>query len=187
MAPRTHRPPLPPNHHTHTQHMINHGEKVPSKSTWVPLTSGPHFSGQLRMAAPPASSPCLLASLCQGAQMFLLLVLSCLWPSMDGSIGKDYMEADAWFSGSSPVSLSAGPCPKVLTLACRWTAPAWNRVCVGVCASVWPSAASAGERQRGRGSVVQWVAAWGLELDHLGSGPQPRQHQGLPHASVPHL
>lgn len=81
--------------------------------------------------------------------------------------------------------LSAGPCPKVLTLACRWTAPAWNRVCVGMCASVWPPAASGGKRQ-GVEAVwyVGWVAAWGLEPNHLGSGPQPRQHQGLPHASV---
>lgn len=138
--------------------MINHGEKVPSKSTWVPLTSGPHFSGQLRMAAPPASSPCLLSSLCQGAQMFLLLVLSCLWLSMDGSIGQDYLEADAWFSGSSPVSF----CLQVLVPRCsHW--PVDGQLQPGTeCAWVCARLCGRQQRQGGRGRGVEavWYGGW---------------------------
>ena len=72
------------------------------------------FLARLGWQPLPTSSPCLPASLCQGAQLLVLPVPWWLWPSTDGSSGQDYVEIDAWFSRPSPVSV----CLQVLVLRC---------------------------------------------------------------------
>lgn len=57
------------------------------------------------------------------------------WSHRAGLHGGGYLALWA----KSCRSLSAGPCPQVLMPACKIGPSALNSVCMGVCASGWPS------------------------------------------------
>lgn len=135
----------------------------------------------------PTSSPCLLASLCPGAQLLVLPVPWWQWPSTDGFSGQDYMEINAWSSRPSPVSV----CLQVLVLRCSHQPVGGQRsleqstrgwVCLlGLSEALAPETLHPGEEAVGGGSVVRWVlqgACWSWTT-WVGSDLHPRHHQGL--------
>ena len=176
LAPRTHT-------HTHTHtHTIMKAEKIPSKSTCAPPAAEWPSPGQPPKAAPPASEQPLPWGPDVSAPGPTVAGASLGWGHGAGLHGDRCSDLPA----KTRISLSGGPGPLVLTLACKWTAqPGTECVCVGG-ACVWVASCSIRpqtlhpDQEAEKGGVVQWGLLW-PKPDH------PDSTRDSPMPPFPHL